>query len=437
MEVEVEQSKHLLIESAGYLAEIQQNIIDNLKNDSNIFNQSAFDDVELYDSFVSPDSLSLDRISRYFNTPQLSSKVRPSKDTIIKSSYVLEINEQMIENPRVHWGYKRIRRGTRSYCDGACYNGEWNGLGFAGKGVYKYPHGVIYDGPFNDIGEFHGIGKLIYPNGTKMNALWSNGKLVEYLFEDRTSEQPIPDRVDRRYHREVVDGFGTPGQELITNTKELPIPPGCFDVGDGVFVADKHLILDMPRYEENVGEVCIKQSRMMMYRPLYNANLSEEIKNFIQTLRCEKDARFHLSGFNKLLQDVAKGDKGAVPSSRQEKWIQRYCRRGGDEPVGYSPSLYELYTTGARNELEQISLAPRAKSYQSLLSYQYMSERRKSTYRCMRSPAMFTVYNLEKHRGSRRIMDKNIYKKNADRKKKQSLIPSHKTDVISVGGWLD
>lgn len=46
-------------------------------------------------------------------------------------------------------------------------------------GIYKYPHGVIYDGYFNKNGEFHGSGTLIYPAGQKIEGIWNNGRLTK------------------------------------------------------------------------------------------------------------------------------------------------------------------------------------------------------------------------------------------------------------------
>lgn len=35
-----------------------------------------------------------------------------------------------------------------------------------------------------------------------------------------------------------------------------------------------------------------------------------------------------------------------IPSSFQEEWIIKHCRKAWDEPIGYIPALYEEWTAG-------------------------------------------------------------------------------------------
>lgn len=87
----------------------------------------------------------------------------------------------------------------KNFCTGSKYVGDYNQLGMSGRGsttnffhktfqisdqeiivgIYKYPHGVIYDGYFNRNGEFHGSGTLIYPGGQKIEGYWKNGRLTK------------------------------------------------------------------------------------------------------------------------------------------------------------------------------------------------------------------------------------------------------------------
>ena len=54
-----------------------------------------------------------------------------------------------------------------------------------GKGIYIFPNGTIYEGQFYK-GNFHGEGKLKYPEKGEVMGKWENGKLIEktYKFED-------------------------------------------------------------------------------------------------------------------------------------------------------------------------------------------------------------------------------------------------------------
>lgn len=59
--------------------------------------------------------------------------------------------------------------------------------------------GVIYDGQFNQNGQFHGHGTLIYPNGHRIEGTWDKGKLSEDVVysnkpDTHTEEHRLPDR---------------------------------------------------------------------------------------------------------------------------------------------------------------------------------------------------------------------------------------------------
>ena len=47
-----------------------------------------------------------------------------------------------------------------------------------GKGKYDFPTETRYEGDIKD-GMFHGVGTLYFPNGSKYQATWENGKVVE------------------------------------------------------------------------------------------------------------------------------------------------------------------------------------------------------------------------------------------------------------------
>ena len=50
---------------------------------------------------------------------------------------------------------------------GSNYQGPKTNGWEQGKGQFKFPNGVVYEGEF-DKGEFHGNGTLIYPNGVSI-----------------------------------------------------------------------------------------------------------------------------------------------------------------------------------------------------------------------------------------------------------------------------
>ena len=49
-----------------------------------------------------------------------------------------------------------------------------------GKGEYTFPTETVYKGELKD-GMFHGQGTLFFPNGSKYEAKWINGRAVEVI----------------------------------------------------------------------------------------------------------------------------------------------------------------------------------------------------------------------------------------------------------------
>ncbi|XP_074030354.1 uncharacterized protein isoform X2 [Leptinotarsa decemlineata] len=152
------------------------------------------------------------------------------------------------------WGCVRMKKPLQQFCTGSRYLGEWNALGFSGDGIYRYPHGVIYEGEFNKNGLFHGLGTLLYPNGQRLQGMWKNGRLEEdqtYIFacnevfdeNFKYCQQP-----DRRFHVEIQKDFGPVGQEFLTAdqpTKKLR--KGCYDVGLGFYDPNDGCIFSYPK----------------------------------------------------------------------------------------------------------------------------------------------------------------------------------------------
>ncbi|XP_060522920.1 MORN repeat-containing protein 5-like [Cylas formicarius] len=236
-----------------------------------------------------------------------------------------------------------VEKPITRFCTGSKYLGEWNEIGVAGKGIYKFAHGVIYDGTFNAEGEFHGMGTLVYPNGQRVEGIWKNGKLAPdhscvieggVFMTDQYCKIP-----DRRFHVEVKDGFGPPGREFLTNEPppSRPIPEGCYDTGGGYYDPKLRSIVAYKR-RESVGpslEELIAE-RETKWRSAFSKMMSESIT----------EAVFREVMKGKMAEDG--GEVVGIPSPRLEAWIVEHCRKGWDENVGYKPELYEEWTTGAK-----------------------------------------------------------------------------------------
>ncbi|MBQ9008415.1 MAG: TIR domain-containing protein, partial [Clostridia bacterium] len=83
-------------------------------------------------------------------------------------------------------------QGKMIYAGGAVYEGEWKNDKINGRGKMTYSNGYVYEGEWKD-GERNGIGKLTYANGNTYEGKWENdnpsGSGV-FTWADSTEEHP-------------------------------------------------------------------------------------------------------------------------------------------------------------------------------------------------------------------------------------------------------
>eukprot|EP00920_Eleutheroschizon_duboscqi_P037558 GHVT01090038.1.p1 GENE.GHVT01090038.1~~GHVT01090038.1.p1 ORF type:complete len:147 (+),score=20.53 GHVT01090038.1:977-1417(+) len=128
---------------------------------------------------------------------------------------------------------------------GSTYEGARHPNGWAaGRGLYTFPDGVVYDGNFQR-GEFHGTGTMTAPAGGSYIGEWRNGRAVtgRYVFHDGLEHHPDQwkylSKLDRRYHQEI-QAFGTTKGD------------GYYDPASGQVVAyhDLTVVVSKPSVEE-------------------------------------------------------------------------------------------------------------------------------------------------------------------------------------------
>lgn len=182
--------------------------------------------------------------------------------------------------------------------------------------------GVTYEGDFEDS-QFHGKGMLRYPMGQTLKSEWSHGKMTKwsYVFKDGLEYHDPWEYClfpKRAYISTVRAGvFKPPGQERVTNKMPpRPIPPGCFDVGEGFY---------KPKLSGIVSANETNQIKRSVKIKLLNNKL-------IVTIFCERTS--------KLLR---------IPTEVEADWIKKHCRNAEEGPVGYRPDLYEYWCTGNNN----------------------------------------------------------------------------------------
>ncbi|CAH1106053.1 unnamed protein product [Psylliodes chrysocephalus] len=345
----------------------------------------------------SANSASIEKLPNYyspmFNGPRITIDIVKQSQTIPSKVSLSNVSNYM--------GYESNKKNVKCFFDGTCYAGEWNALGFAGKGIYKYPHGVIYDGQFNQNGQFHGHGTLIYPNGHRIEGTWDKGKLSEDVVysnkpDTHTEEHRLP---DRRYPLEVDTHLGAPGAEHVTSEYPAkPLADGCFDVGDGVYIKSKSCTM----HHQSLGKkVTIKTpvcaSDEEAYSPLYDAVVDDESLRLLDSLKCKPEHCFFLNECIDMATLAAgEADIKDIPDSKKEEWIKKYCRSGADNAIGFAPELYEVFTTGAKEELEEIQNRRIRNTYyvEDLLE--------KSDEYIANTPMMFAVQYPEKPKLGRR-----------------------------------
>ncbi|XP_018336656.1 MORN repeat-containing protein 5-like [Agrilus planipennis] len=199
-----------------------------------------------------------------------------------------------------HPGFELFERPTVKTVADATYTGEWDVLGFAGIGTFVFPNGVVYSGHFKDS-MFHGDGTLTYPMGQMMEGKWVNGELKKWKFKfadgvEFSEPWSYCEFPDRRFFIEIKGDLESTCHINLTNrqpTRKIPI--GFYDIEEGLFNAHTKCVISAVNR-------------------------------------------------NKILR---------IPTAAEEKWIIKHCRKGWDEPVGYKPELYEVWTTGTASSLHK------------------------------------------------------------------------------------
>ncbi|CAG9774084.1 unnamed protein product [Ceutorhynchus assimilis] len=237
---------------------------------------------------------------------------------------------------------------SKKFCTGSKYLGQWNRLGIAGKGIYRYPHGVIYNGYFNRKGEFHGSGILTYPNGQRIEGIWKNGRIGEDCTFVTGAGVPMNKNYclmpDRRYQVEIENGMAPATQEYLTdeNPPARAVPFECYDLVEGYFDPHFKTVYNYPKGPK-VGPV------------LSQASLNKRLKSSSKRIVTSKESLMaQMLASQQTLDRCKMGNEGIleprkiswIPSAIQENWIVRNCRKGWDEPTGYRPDLYEEWTKG-------------------------------------------------------------------------------------------
>ncbi|XP_076256355.1 uncharacterized protein LOC143193825 isoform X2 [Rhynchophorus ferrugineus] len=260
----------------------------------------------------------------------------------VKNVKVLEFHEDddlymYMDNPS-YYNEKPLEH----FCTGSKYLGQWNRLGIAG--VYRYPHGTIYDGYFNRNGEFHGSGILIYPSGQRIEGIWRNGKLQSdctivtkagVVMNKHYCKMP-----DRRFQIEVENDLNPVGQEYLTNEVPPPrkIPEGCYDVGEGIYD---------PKIKSVISYKTPKRSKMNVNATDFNIFEGDYRRqsNFSSMVASPKSD----DQFARLLQGQMYTEATTIlwiPNATQEQWILNNTRKAWDEPTKFRSDLYEEWTKG-------------------------------------------------------------------------------------------
>jgi hypothetical protein len=73
--------------------------------------------------------------------------------------------------------------GSLLFSNGEVYEGQFNELGYHGKGKYSFPDGRVYDGFYKDNNKF-GQGSFTWPNGAKYDGQWDKVQHGYGVFTD-------------------------------------------------------------------------------------------------------------------------------------------------------------------------------------------------------------------------------------------------------------
>ncbi|XP_055352736.1 MORN repeat-containing protein 5-like [Paramacrobiotus metropolitanus] len=135
---------------------------------------------------------------------------------------------------------------------GPTRNGRANGTG-----RYVTKEGMVYEGGFEDD-LYHGVGQIIYPDGTLFKGTWDHGKLSSghLVFPDgliydgglpgsglADANKPwgYCDGNDRRFWKEIQNDLsGKPS--LVANPPAPVIPENTMDVGHGYYDIVSHKV---------------------------------------------------------------------------------------------------------------------------------------------------------------------------------------------------
>ena len=71
-------------------------------------------------------------------------------------------------------------KGTYTWADGNCYQGQWAAGEMQGKGKYNYSNGTVYEGQFK-ANKRHRRGSQVDTNGTSTQGEWEDDKYLHSL----------------------------------------------------------------------------------------------------------------------------------------------------------------------------------------------------------------------------------------------------------------
>ncbi|XP_050307988.1 uncharacterized protein LOC126744569 [Anthonomus grandis grandis] len=337
-------SKILVPESYSSMGQLFGSLYEQGESSVQRFQSKQIDMTNVQKSFPNPEitteSIKVD-LSSIKNAPKRSSFIPVSfeesiADTRMSRKKIFTYGGATVQNIK-------SEPTVKTYCTGSKYIGEYNQLGFCGKGIYRFPHGVIYDGHFNRRGDFHGTGILIYPNGQRIEGIWRHGKMVKggtyFVSKDEgTLDNQYCKMPDRRFQIELKTDIQPAGQEYLTNDLvPRKIPPNMYDTGNGFYDPTTKLITSYGDVEmqESLSEITKPHDNDTLYNVLLTRTVSQD-----ELLRSLKTP-------NRIInKDVI----GSMATDEKEDWIISKCRKGWDEPTGYRPDFYEVWTAGYKRD---------------------------------------------------------------------------------------
>ncbi|AWP15150.1 putative MORN repeat-containing protein 5 [Scophthalmus maximus] len=133
-----------------------------------------------------------------------------------------------------------------------------------GQAEYTFPTETKYEGEMKE-GMFHGKGVLHFPNGSKHEATWENGKAIQgsFTFADglqyHEQDWDYCDGNDRRFYSERCNGLRPAGESQLTDLHPpRVIPDSCYDCGDGFYDPTTRVITSYAgQFLRNAGGNCL------------------------------------------------------------------------------------------------------------------------------------------------------------------------------------